>query len=422
MKKILFTIQWYPPYKSANAICDKNIIKALQATKKYEIHCLVYKSYDQQPFEYIDGIYVHRFKRCWLWNLTKRIQEKDNTFLYKMLYFLNRILLRIKQIIFIPIYPVYEPFLVRKFQHEAMRIHEKEHFDIVISEHNGIDSLMAGYAIKKKYKNILFLPIFWDSLSGGFCPHYLPKWYARKMKRRLEHHILTKSDAAIVMESSMNFHQQTTIHYSYYKKLFFLNIPYLISSESMSNNYMDNILDSNKINILYTGTLSQRDPSYILNLLQYLDDNITLTFICDISFHKYLVPYKSKLGNKLQYYPYIPHDQLRSILNAADIFLNIGVREPNAISGKIFDYMSYGKPVISTYFIDNEAVIPYLKKYPLGLLIDERISVEENKNKLLHFIKNNLGKQIPFTQVETLFPTCSVNKYVELIYQLINAK
>ena len=84
--------------------------------------------------------------------------------------------------------------------------------------------------------------------------------------------------------------------------------------------------------------------------------------------------------------------------------------------------MSYGKPVISTYFIDNEAVIPYLKKYPLGLLIDERISVEENKNKLLHFIKNNLGKQIPFTQVETLFPTCSVNKYVELIYQLINAK
>ena len=40
--------------------------------------------------------------------------------------------------------------------------------------------------------------------------------------------------------------------------------------------------------------------------------------------------------------------------------------------------MSIGKPKISIYHTDDEPSIPYLKKYPLALLIDERLSVEEN--------------------------------------------
>ena len=44
MKKILFTIQWYPPKDSANVLCDDKIIQELLKTGEYEIHCLVYRT------------------------------------------------------------------------------------------------------------------------------------------------------------------------------------------------------------------------------------------------------------------------------------------------------------------------------------------------------------------------------------------
>ena len=48
MKKILFTIQWYPSVLSANALCDEKIIRQLVGCNEYEISCLAYKGCNQE--------------------------------------------------------------------------------------------------------------------------------------------------------------------------------------------------------------------------------------------------------------------------------------------------------------------------------------------------------------------------------------
>lgn len=100
--------------------------------------------------------------------------------------------------------------------------------------------------------------------------------------------------------------------------------------------------------------------------------------------------------------------------------MNIGVRESNAISGKIFEYMSFGRPIISTYFIDNEACIPFLKKYPLGLMVDERLSVESNVAKVANFLQLHKNQYADFEIVKNLFPKCLASSYVSIIDDLFN--
>jgi len=415
MKKLLFTIQWYPSYKSPNVYCDTNIMNALLATGKYEIHCLVYKPYNRPSEEMLDGFHIHRFKRSWLFDAVMKADAAPDLFKSKLVRKLARLFMRLKQIVFVPIYPIYEPLLVRRFQNEAVELHKREHFDLVVSECSGIETLLAGCAVKKYDGNVKYLPIFWDSLSGGFCPHYLPEKYARKSRRALEKKVMSVADKAIVMESSMEFHKLYANRYEYLKKFIPMNIPYL---KDLEINHIPEQM-SNRIKAIFSGTLSQRNPKYLFSVLSHIK-NMEITFICDKDFHSELHSIASDCNLEIRCLPFMEHEKLLDELRTADLFLNIGVRESNAISGKIFEYMSFGRPIISTYFIDNEACIPFLKKYPLGLMVDERLSVESNVAKVANFLQLHKNQYVDFEIVKNLFPKCLASSYVSIIDDLFN--
>ena len=141
MKKILFTIQWYPPKDSANVLCDQKVINELLKDPEYEIHCLTYQSLKQSLYEEVNGVKVHRLKRTLFWDLYMWARANVNTKRSKILFKLNRMILRLKQLITIPFYPCYEPIWAQKYGREAVKLHKTEKFDMVISEHNGFDTL-----------------------------------------------------------------------------------------------------------------------------------------------------------------------------------------------------------------------------------------------------------------------------------------
>lgn len=99
--------------------------------------------------------------------------------------------------------------------------------------------------------------------------------------------------------------------------------------------------------------------------------------------------------------------------------LNIGVNTPSAISGKIFEHMYYGKPIISTYSIDNEACIPYLAKYPLSYMIDEIITdLESQAKKLNLFIEEYKNKRISAENIINEFYLNTLNAFINIIEEL----
>ena len=119
-KKILFLIQWYPSFRSANVNCDTNVMKELLRTNKYEIYCLSYKPKTRPSYEYIDGFHIYRFKRSYWWTKIQNLAEKQEIKQHKLLFKFNRLLLRLRQLITIPIYPITEPLLCLHYYHPSL--------------------------------------------------------------------------------------------------------------------------------------------------------------------------------------------------------------------------------------------------------------------------------------------------------------
>ena len=156
-----------------------------------------------------------------------------------------------------------------------------------------------------------------------------------------------------------------------------------------------------------------RNIKYFIELISCIkDENIIFTFIGDSNYK----PLTEGNFKNIKYVPLISHDKLSEYYNHADILLNLGVTIPSAISGKIFEYMSYGKPVVSTYSIDNEACLPYLKKYPLTYLIDEREEdIGRAAENLTEFIRNHCHERVDTAFINDIFIQ---NKPENFIYSL----
>lgn len=419
MKKVLFTIQWYGiPAKlaaSANALCDEKIINHLKDKTDIEIHVLSYGLSGFPLEEEIDGVWVHRFRRSRLWDAFIHTRNEDSSCYTRVIYWTNRILMRIKQVLFFFSFPNYEPWHVYRFKKAAKALHQKHKFDLVISEFNGVDSLLAGMEVKKSDSKVRFLPICWDSISGGRLVKWMPKNWCLRFRRKMESEVIGLSDKAIVMEASRHFHEVTTSKLPHYNKFRFLDVPYLDIEQPETNRIIRNSIDLNKpLTLLYSGTMGDRDPTYVMDLLDNIGHQVELTFITAVQYHSRILSLQKGHPNvKIRCFPYMSHSELTEYQEKSDILVNFRVSNANAISGKIFDYMRLGKPILSTTNHDNEACIPYLTRYPQSLIIDERLGIKPNSEKFMDFLVSVNKSFVNLTEVESSFRSNTPKAYIE---------
>ena len=415
MRKVLFIIQSYPSERSANVLCDEKIMQALISTGKYEVHCLCYRYGDQPLEDMINGIHVHRWDRGPWWRLYSKAayREVKNG---KAVIKLHRILMRFKQIMFIPLFPFYEPLLAISFKNKAIELYNRIPFDMVIAEHNGLDTLYAGWRLKQ-IKNPAFIPIFWDSLSGGFRPKYLPAQFVDKRKCKLEERVLDDCDCAIMMQSHETHERNLYAeNLEMLKKIAFLDIPYLDVNNSNSGKHTH----ADKINMVFAGNMSMRDPTFLFKVVEVSDiSNIVIHFFTNQRDHARVRQIAKNFHIQVEMHDYVSHDRLIEQLGNADILLNFGVDNPNAISGKVFEYIGFMKPIVSTYFIDNEAVIPVLKKYPVALLIDERKSPETYRTAISELLSDYENTTIDAELIKNLYKKNLPEAYVEKIEDIL---
>lgn len=116
---------------------------------------------------------------------------------------------------------------------------------------------------------------------------------------------------------------------------------------------------------------------------------------------------------------FIPHEDSLEKIDSASFLLSIGNTNSDMIPSKIFEYMSTGKPIIHFYDNDYDSSLPYLKNYPLALLVKSDIELlESNTVAVLNFIKNTIGKTVSFEEIETIFkynkPEYTVDRILEV--------
>ena len=418
-KKILFTIQWYPSQCSANALCDQSIMRALAKTGKYDISCLCYRPFGAKKRENLDSFHIYRFRRSLWWNIRTRGQSIRNAFLRGLISYTDRLVLRISQILLIPVYPNNTPYATSRFTRAAKKLMKRESFDVVIGEHNGQDSLYAAKVLKDLYPDITAIAILWDPIFGHEPAKYLPVSFANKRLEAYEQKVLQSFDRIIAMNSVAEFHREHIAGKSYYPNITYLSIPGVEPPVCPS---LPVSVDG-EIRAIYSGLIysPDRDPTRLLQALgkSRYSDRIRLVFYCAGNLSGKLVKLGSDVGISVEVSGYIPKDALSREYANAHVLLNIGGPNPNMIPSKIFTYLSTGKPIISTYYIDDECSLKYLKEYENAVCVDLREDPDICARKIESFLDARLGTLVPFEKVSQQYYTNTPDAFANTVIDVI---
>ena len=131
---------------------------------------------------------------------------------------------------------------------------------------------------------------------------------------------------------------------------------------------------------------------------------------------------KEKLNVRV--HGYVDAATLESIMATADVIVSL--KTSGQISAKIFECMSYGKPIVHFSGKKNDPDVYYLEKYILGNIVKMYEENQESElNKLVQFLENSAGKQVDPTELkktfETSTPEYSAERIAEEIMRVKNA-
>ena len=249
----------------------------------------------------------------------------------------------------------------------------------------------------RKNNVFLYIPYFLDSLSGGSTPFLFNKKTKIKKGCKWEKRLLSNSDGYVVMKSSERHHINYSSDCPHYSKIKVLDIPLI--TDNIIDNYQT---DNNKTVFTYIGSLPLkiRNPFYGLDLLSRLK-NIEIRMVGPIpDSDTYKEFCKSHdiilLGPK-------NHLEINDLVKDTDILINFGNNIKEMVPSKIFEYISYLKPILSFAPIEDEPSIPYLEKYPLSCVIHEEDPIDANMMAIKRFMSNKKNISISKELIQNTF-------------------
>lgn len=416
MRTILFLVG---EKLSANGICVEAVMKELN-TQGYKVICITNQEYKSTKSEMNDGIFIRRIKP----RLTYRLKtwcDNHTGIMSILISKLSFVLNKIKLFLSVLSWPLISPLYTFRFYKEAKKIYDNEGYDCIISTYTQIDTIIAGYFIKKRNPEVKFVPYFLDSLSGGVGPKIFSKEWTIKRGLEWEKKLLKRANKIIVMKSSQKHHEKFSVLQEYYSKIRYLDIPLIIMNNSELAR--TNIIDHDNINLVYIGSIPYhiRNPEYILEVFKRLNlKKCTFTIIGTNTCPEIIKNAKDNcVKNQIKVIKSISHPEAMKVLRDADILINIGNNISTMVPSKIFEYMSTGKPIISTYPIEDEPSLAYLDNYRLSLLLDEkRGNIQNDVSRVETFIESSKGKKVDFDELKNKFYENTPQAFVKEIEML----
>lgn len=280
-------------------------------------------------------------------------------------------------------------------------ISQKKKYDLIISVSLPFKTQLVGLQIKKKNSRIKWISVAYD-------PFYLNKEDKLRKKiikkrKKQEQEVFKFADLVYLSPELLNIYEINELINDDAK---FKSLEYkkLKKIEYKKENVNGNFLKNNKINCLFTGRFYDgiRNPANLMKLFSELNDSINLVLMTDSSLEEI---------KKYTINEYIPsvidfqnRDTVKFNLLNSDILINIGNTTELQVPGKIFEYMSSGKPIIHFSKIINDPSLKYFEKYPCVLIIKEwEIENNDYVNQIEEFCTKYSGYEIPFSKLENLF-------------------
>lgn len=363
---------------SANGVCVNNIAECLK--ERYNVFIITNMTREKHMNNGVSEYYVkpRLYNRLVAKKINNRLAAKA---VQKFAWVINKA----KLLMSFFSWPLISPLYTFRIYRQEKKLHKKYHFDYIVPVYTLVDGLIATKFLKKKYNDFIYIPYLLDAFSGGYGPSVYSKEHMIKHCLKWEDYLFSNADCVIAMQSSEK-HCEKYWKKELLEKTVFLDIPLY-----KRMNY-EHINRNNTLSLLYIGTIpiKIRNPEYFFEVFKSIkNDNLSLTFVgCGdcAAVREYAAKDK-----RVKILPFVSHSEAISLIKETDICINLGNNAANMVPSKVFEYMSYGKPIISVVPIENEPSTPYLVKYKNACIIKEWETVPVSKNKLLDF----LGSFVP---------------------------
>lgn len=372
---------------SANGVCVQAIMNELHADG-HKVFCLTNREQGPNSQHKSCKATVYTVRPRWMYTMMKYMERVKGKYRRKFLSKVWRIMNKARLALAVPTWPLISPLYSIRYSRKVSEIHNEVGFDIIIPVYSQIDPLIAACYLKHKNKSVVVIPYLLDSLSGGYGPRVFSDSWIKHRGIHWERLLFKNADAVIAMNSSKDHYLHIGYEEAYVAKMRYLDIPLFIPSAMDSKQKK---IDG-KISLLYLGTVKRgvRSARHFLQVLSMLDDVPFEMFFYGTDL--------DELRTMIQNIDNIPwlhvmagvdHASAKKLIHTADYLVNFGNKNPNMVPSKVFEYMSSGKPIISTRPSKLDPSAEYLSKYPDACILDERSTIEDNAGQLRQFLSQS---------------------------------
>lgn len=404
MKKILFLCFNYPKGEfGPSTMCSVRIMRELVATGEYEVHCLSYNIDGKDTYDEVPGIILHKIP------LKPDLKKR------------SRFVIHFCQVLMLPFFPYAHLCSDRRHYRESIRAMGGLHFDMVFAQYYPEQSLKSGLYLKKSGIGDKLMVTFWDNVYGKLPRSIVPKSFALRRQRKAENKIARYADVIVSLYPLKSFHKEYGDVPNAFGKRRYLGIPSVTRPRQLYQSAYLDVIKQDKINILFSGTIFKKEfVLYFVKLLnscsQAKDINL-IVFTRSLS-QETIEDVSNTFKGSIQIMGWIPLGDLLALYPHVDFFVSFpGVA--TAICSKVYEYMSYGKPIMLLYEDDSDVNIATFSKYPICMSFDTRLPVQKNVEKIEDYITTSKGQTVPYEEVERVFKDDTASAYIRLINEYI---
>lgn len=276
-----------------------------------------------------------------------------------------------------------------------MRAINADNFDAIIAVMGHFEIAAAALEFKKKNPDTKLILYQVDPCSSNESYSESTK----KEREDFERELYSVSDRIIttpilIEESKAIYAKEIT------DKMIAMEFPNVVPVEVGENK------KTSDIRCLFAGNIygNFRDPKYTLRLFDKTESPIKFEVIGSV---KPDIKSEFELHNVIYHGPK-PLKETKEALANADILVNIGNSMLNQVPSKLFEYISYGKPIVNICKNRNCPALPYLSKHKYVLNLYEEDEIFEDQVKLLNeFIADNYQNRMSVDEIENAYKKCT---------------
>lgn len=392
MKNVLFLTDAWEPFPTANVACLQNVLSSMDQ-KKFAFHINAFGITPQDTHITKDGVSLTIIKTSLARNLFYQADYERNAQKSKLKRRIARIISNARRLFYLPIYPKTWSFFEQKWYTAALEEIKEQNIEAIVSVVAPMEALWVGEKIKKAFPDlewIIYLIDGGSDLNEGESYSFIKKHlqYMAMKKMRAAYQL---ADDVIIMQCHEKHYKQPFFDEVAYK-LHILDVPLLSLKKKKAKSGSGLCQDNKPVeNWVYAGSLDTHyyDPQ---NLCDFFHEycktkKAVLHFYGRGSGTEVLESIIKQRRGEVVYHGLLKPTQLPEVYQNADVLVNYLSAPMSSVSGKFFEYVTYGKPVVYFSPLVKDVNTSYVERYPLGVCLLPNETLDQKVEKVTTTVK-----------------------------------